>query len=44
MPLFADKIGVQRSSLSHYYGRNKPSLDFLLKILDVFPELIFTGS
>ena len=37
---FADKIGVQRSSLSHLLsGRNKPSLDFLLKILDVFPEV-----
>lgn len=37
---FADKIGVQRSSLSHLLsGRNKPSLDFILKILDVFPEI-----
>jgi len=37
---FADKIGVQRSSLSHLLsGRNKPSLDFILKILDVFPEV-----
>lgn len=48
---FADKIGVQRSSLSHLLsGRNKPSLDFILKIIDVFPEvdlywmLIGTGS
>ena len=31
--LFADKIGVQRSSVSHVLsGRNKPSLDFILKI------------
>ena len=31
---FADKIGVQRSSMSHLLsGRNKPSLDFILKIL-----------
>lgn len=37
---FADKIGVQRSSISHLLsGRNKPSLDFILKILDVFPEI-----
>lgn len=39
---FADKIGVQRSSLSHLLsGRNKPSLDFVLKIIDVFPEVDF---
>lgn len=37
---FADKIGVQRSSLSHLLsGRNKPSLDFIIKIMDVFPEV-----
>ena len=31
--LFADRIGVQRSSISHILsGRNKPSLDFVLKI------------
>lgn len=37
---FADKIGVQRSSMSHLLsGRNKPSLDFILKILEVFPEI-----
>ncbi|TRX30855.1 helix-turn-helix transcriptional regulator [Flavobacterium sp. ZT3R18] len=37
---FADKIGVQRSSMSHLLsGRNKPSLDFILKIIDVFPEV-----
>ena len=37
---FADKIGVQRSSISHLLsGRNKPSLDFIIKILGVFPEL-----
>lgn len=37
---FADKIGVQRSSLSHLLsGRNKPSLDFVLKILEVFPDI-----
>ncbi|HHC78510.1 MAG TPA: XRE family transcriptional regulator, partial [Flavobacteriia bacterium] len=37
---FADKIGVQRSSISHLLsGRNKPSLDFVLKVLDVFNEV-----
>lgn len=37
---FADNIGVQRSSLSHLLsGRNKPSLDFILKILEVYPEV-----
>jgi transcriptional regulator with XRE-family HTH domain len=37
---FADKIGVQRSSLSHLLsGRNKPSLDFILKILEFYPEV-----
>lgn len=37
---FADKISVQRSSLSHLLsGRNKPSLDFILKIIEVFPEI-----
>lgn len=37
---FADKIGVQRSSISHILsGRNKPSLDFVLKVLAQFPEV-----
>lgn len=37
---FADKIGVQRSSISHVMsGRNKPSIDFLEKILNVFPDI-----
>lgn len=37
---FADKINVQRSSLSHLLsGRNKPSLDFILKVQEVFPEV-----
>ena len=37
---FADKIGVQRSSLSHLLsGRNKPSLDFILKIVEFFPDV-----
>lgn len=37
---FADKIGVQRSSVSHVLnGRNKPSLDFIEKILVHFPKV-----
>lgn len=46
---FADKIGIQRSSMSHLLsGRNKPRLDFVMKILEVFPEIdlywILTGK
>ena len=34
---FADKIGVQRSSISHLLsGRNRPSLDFVLKVVKEF--------
>lgn len=37
---FADKIGVQRSSLSHILsGRNKPSIDFIEKTLASFPRV-----
>ncbi|CAZ98676.1 helix-turn-helix transcriptional regulator [Zobellia galactanivorans] len=37
---FADKINVQRSSISHLLsGRNKPSLDFVLKVVKAFPEV-----
>lgn len=37
---FADKISVQRSSISHLLsGRNKPSLEFVLKIIKTFPEV-----
>lgn len=37
---FAEKINVQRSSISHVLsGRNKPSLDFVLKIQSSFPEV-----
>jgi len=36
----AEMIGVQRSGISHILsGRNKASLDFVLKVLDAFPEL-----
>lgn len=37
---FAERVGVQRSSISHLLsGRNKPSLDFVLKVLNEFPEV-----
>ena len=37
---FAENIGVQRSSISHILsGRNKPSLDFVLKVLSFYPEV-----
>lgn len=37
---FADIIGVQRSSVSHILsGRNKPSFDFIEKMLIAYPEL-----
>jgi len=37
---FADKIGVQRSSISHIlHGRNYPSAAFIQKMLQVYPAL-----
>ena len=37
---FADAINVGRSSISHIIsGRNKPSLDFVLKIVQTYPEV-----
>jgi transcriptional regulator with XRE-family HTH domain len=37
---FADKIGVTRSSLSHVLsGRNKASLEYVLKIIKAFPHI-----
>ena len=37
---FADIIGVQRSSISHIIsGRNKPSFDFIQKLLAKYPRL-----
>ena len=36
----ADVIGVPRSSISHLLsGRNKPSLDFVLKLIKAYPEV-----
>lgn len=38
--VFAEKIGVQPSNISHVLsGRNKPSLDLLNKILSSFKEI-----
>lgn len=37
---FADEIGIQRSGISHLIsGRNKPSLEFVMKVLKRFPEI-----
>lgn len=37
---FAEKVEVQRSSISHLLsGRNKPSLEFVLKVVTHFPEV-----
>lgn len=39
---FAEKIGIGRSSVSHIVsGRNKPSLDFVMHILEHFPDITF---
>lgn len=37
---FADTISVPRSSISHLLsGRNKPSLDFVMKIVHSYPDI-----
>ena len=37
---FADYMGVGRSSISHILsGRNKPSLDFVMKIVEAYKEV-----
>lgn len=37
---FSEEIDFNRSTISHLLsGRNKPSLDFILKVLDRFPEV-----
>lgn len=37
---FADEINVQRSSVSHILsGRNKPSLEFIQKVVKRFPKV-----
>ena len=36
----ADRLGTERSGISHFLsGRNKPSLAFITKLLEKFPEL-----
>ena len=40
---FANIIKIQRSSISHILsGRNKPSLEFISKVLSAFPEVDLT--
>ena len=37
---FADKIGVQRSSVSHVIsGRNKPGFEFIRRVIESFPDI-----
>lgn len=37
---FAEAIDVGRSSISHILsGRNKPSLDFVMKVIQTYPEV-----
>ena len=37
---FANKIGSKRANVSHILsGRNKPSLNFLIKIVDSFDHI-----
>ena len=37
---FADRLKIQKSSVSHLLsGRNKPSFQFLIKLLKAFPEI-----
>ena len=36
----ADTVGVNRATISHILsGRNKPSIDFLEKLLSVYPNI-----
>jgi transcriptional regulator with XRE-family HTH domain len=37
---FADQVDVNRSTISHLLsGRNKPSLDFVMKVVRQYPEV-----
>ena len=37
---FADALEIQRSGISHLLSeRNKPSLDFILRLVEKFPEV-----
>lgn len=38
--MLADKLGVQRSGIGHILsGRNKPSLDFITRLTEAYPEV-----
>ena len=38
--IFSEKLGIQKANVSHVLnGRNKPSLDFVLKVSEAFPEI-----
>jgi len=38
----ADNMGIQRGGLSHLLsGRNKPSFDFITRLLELYPDLNF---
>ncbi|MGQ7869936.1 helix-turn-helix domain-containing protein [Sunxiuqinia sp. sy24] len=38
--VLADTIGVQRSNVTHVlHGRNKPSFQFIAKLLETYPEI-----
>ncbi|MDC1416534.1 helix-turn-helix transcriptional regulator [Flavobacteriaceae bacterium] len=38
--LFSEKIAFNRSTISHLLsGRNKPSLEFVIKVLQTYPEV-----
>tara|TARA_B100000795_G_scaffold242924_1_gene206480 strand:+ start:273 stop:572 length:300 start_codon:yes stop_codon:yes gene_type:complete len=38
--LLADNIGVNRATISHILsGRNKPSIDFFEKLLNIYPNI-----
>lgn len=40
---FSEKLGIQRSSVSHLLSaRNKPSVDFLEKLLAAYPSINLT--
>jgi len=37
---FADELGIQKSSISHIVnGRNNPSVDFIMKLTNRYPEI-----
>ncbi len=37
---FAEKMDIGRATISHLMaGRNKPSLDFVMKVISTFPEI-----